>query len=70
MAIRDNRSGPVDPPEHAPLCRGCHRPMAVTATEPHARYKNLDTYHFRCTCGSATTALVARKPGPLHPLTR
>jgi hypothetical protein len=63
MAIRENRPDTVKPPEHVPLCRGCHRPMAVIAIEPHARYKNLDTYHFRCTCGSATTALVARRQG-------
>jgi hypothetical protein len=36
--------------------------MMLHAIEPHATYKNLDTYHFRCACGSFTTAVVARQP--------
>jgi len=43
-----------------PLCRGCHRPMALILIEPHEKYKNLDVQHFRCECGTAFSYQVAR----------
>ena len=51
-------------PPCLPLCRGCHRTMALFLIEPHEKYKDLDVQHFRCECGATLTDQVPRIEGP------
>jgi len=53
------------PAAHSPLCKCCHRPMALTTIEPHPKYTNLDVHAYICECGSSmSTQVVRRGRGP------
>jgi hypothetical protein len=45
---------------HPPLCQSCHKRMELKVAVPHPRYTNLDMCQFRCECGSAVSARIAR----------
>jgi hypothetical protein len=43
-----------------PLCRFCHRPLALKSIEPDAKYSNLDVHLYQCDCGYKLETRVSR----------